>query len=136
MAQTLLSTMPVGRQTSRSTSPVRSVGTPDERLGHAIQSAPSGDEAPGASRERRAQLGPTGVKRDEYLDRIGLRVEALDAGGQSAERCVELSGGVQHQQARSGLDAQLGGERRPGIAYRRHEYGQTLAVTPSMTASS
>ena len=42
MAQTLLSTMPVGRQTSRSTFPVRSVGTPDERLGHAIQSAPAG----------------------------------------------------------------------------------------------
>ena len=50
MAQTLLSTMPVGRHTSRSTSSVRSVGTPDDRLGQAIQNVPAGTR-------RRARAG-------------------------------------------------------------------------------
>src|SRR5262249_18028249 len=48
MAQTLLSTRPEARPTSRTTSSVRSVGTPDARLGHATQSPPDVWSCPAA----------------------------------------------------------------------------------------
>lgn len=42
MAQTLLSTIPVGRNSSRSVFSPMSVGTPEDFLGQATQIAPSG----------------------------------------------------------------------------------------------
>src|SRR2546427_568356 len=45
IAQTLLSTRPSGRPTSRSASSVRSLSTPELFLGQAIQSAPAGSSA-------------------------------------------------------------------------------------------
>ena len=62
MAQTLLSTRPAARPTSRTTFSSRSVATPEARFGQAIQRPPAGSRAPASAANRRRRSRALSVK--------------------------------------------------------------------------
>ena len=66
-AHTFTSTSPVGSATSRMTSSVMSVSTPDDRFGQLIQSPPSTSSAAHERREPLGQVGPRGVERHDHV---------------------------------------------------------------------
>ena len=118
MAHTFVSTHPVGRTTSRTTSWVMSVGTIELFFGHATQSTPSGGRD-ARKRPRRVSRSLRRLdERDDELDRLSCPKSG--PGGhpfwERPEGLGEAARGAEEGDRHPGLDPELLQQRRPGVA--------------------
>src|SRR6187551_500381 len=105
IAQTLVSTMPAAKATSRITSPVRSDSVPAERFGQAIQRVPS-PTALATAFEAARQLNP----RDHEPDHLGpAAVAPANRGrvGKWRKRRLDPVRRIEQGDRRTFLDAEL-----------------------------
>ena len=127
IAQTLLSTQPVGSRSARSTSSVMSVGTPLVFFGHATHTPPSGAAAFGQPRPRRGQLRSRREERNDDIERCEQRLLPHRV-AVVAERLGEAVGRVDDDEHDLVDDAELLRQRSAGIS---RPSGPLLPITLS-----
>ncbi len=136
IAATLLSTSPFASPTSRTGFSLRSVATPDVRLGHAIQSPPSGSSPRFIAGNRRASSALRVAKNTTTSRRPRACFRSTTPGGSSSDEQKPLgaamtakrdpsaipsffTSGVPEYPATAVTVAATGGVRQPGVVSRR-----------------
>ena len=116
IAQTLLSTRRLARPSSRATSSVMSVSTPEERFGQAIQRPAAGSIARRSAGQPPLELGPARGEEDDHVERPARPGLDRDALREGAEQILESLGRARERDPVSRLDAELLRQRGPRIA--------------------